>query len=118
GAARRAGEVPRVGQDPPGAEREGPGERLLEVVELRLVAEAVGIASLSREEGDLVVRLGTLPRSTLARALASLGSQVRMGSNQARLRLPQDPERAWALAQRVVAQVAATIEGTAGGTTG
>jgi len=96
----------------------GPVLRLLEVVELRLAAEAVGIASLSREEGDLVVRLGRLSRSTMARALASFGPQLRMASNQARLRLPQDPERAWALAQRVVAQVTATVEEAVDGTPG
>ena len=37
---------------------------------LRLAAEQAGVASISREEGQLVVRFGTLPRSVAMRALA------------------------------------------------
>jgi transcription-repair coupling factor (superfamily II helicase) len=80
--------------------------RLLEVVELRLSAEEAGIASISREEGDLVIRLGTLGRAALIRALAPMGRDaVRFGTNQARIRLPRDPARSWSLAQSVVARL-------------
>ena len=74
--------------------------RLLEVVELRMAAESAGIASISREEGELVVRLGTLSRAAAMRALAPMGRDVvRFGTNQARIRLPRDPARSWSLAQ-------------------
>ncbi|MFI5258949.1 MAG: transcription-repair coupling factor, partial [Candidatus Limnocylindrales bacterium] len=70
--------------------------RLLEVVELRMAAETAGIASISREEGELVVRLGTLSRSAAMRGLVSMGRDVvRFGTNQARVRLPRDPARSW-----------------------
>jgi transcription-repair coupling factor (superfamily II helicase) len=84
--------------------------RLTEVVELRLAAEAAGIASMAREEGELVVRYATVTRSTAAVALASFGGQVRHASNQSRIRLPRDPERAWALAQQVVARISAAVQ--------
>ena len=35
-----------------------PVVRLVEVAELRLAAEGAGVASMSREEGQLVVRFG------------------------------------------------------------
>ena len=77
--------------------------KLLEVVELRMAAETAGIASISREEGELVVRLGSLSRSAAMRALASMGRDVvRFGTNQARIRLPRDPVRSWSVAQSVV----------------
>ena len=45
--------------------------RLIEVAELRLTAEAAGVASISREEGWLVVRFGArLTRATAMRLLA------------------------------------------------
>ncbi len=85
--------------------------RLLEVVELRLAAEKAGIVSISREEGELVVRLGTLSRSAAVRALATMGRDVvRYGSNQARIRLPRDPARAWSVAQTVVARLLPAAE--------
>ena len=87
-----------------------PVVRLTEVVELRLAAEAAGIASMAREDGELVVRYATVSRSTAAVALTSFGGQVRHASNQSRIRLPRDPERAWALAQQVVARIAAAVE--------
>src|SRR4029079_13836120 len=47
-----------------------PLQRLAEVAELRMAAEAVGIASMSREEGQLVVRFGAgLSRATAMRLL-------------------------------------------------
>src|SRR5450830_211969 len=85
--------------------------RLLEVVELRMKAESAGIVSISREEGELVVRLGTLSRSSAMRALAPMGRDVvRFGSNQARIRLPRDPSRSWNLAQSVVARLIPAAE--------
>jgi transcription-repair coupling factor (superfamily II helicase) len=88
-----------------------PVVRLTEVVELRLAAEAAGIASLSREEGELVVRFGTLDRATATRVLAGISPSLRVFSNQARIRLPRDPERAWALAEAVVARAGAAVGG-------
>jgi transcription-repair coupling factor (superfamily II helicase) len=85
--------------------------RLLEVVELRMAAENAGIASISREEGELVVRLGTLSRAAAMRALAPMGRDVvRFGSNQARIRLPRDPVRAWTMAQSVVSRLLPVAE--------
>jgi transcription-repair coupling factor (superfamily II helicase) len=85
--------------------------KLLEVVELRMAAELAGIASISREEGELVVRLGTLSRSAAVRALATMGRDVvRYGSNQARIRLPRDPAKAWAVAQSVVRRLLPAAE--------
>jgi len=80
--------------------------RLLEVVELRMAAETAGIASISREEGELVVRLGTLSRAAAMRGLVSMGRDVvRFGTNQARIRLPRDPARSWTVAQSVVSRL-------------
>jgi transcription-repair coupling factor (superfamily II helicase) len=85
--------------------------RLLEVVELRLAAENAGIASISREEGELVVRFSTMSRAAATRALATMGRDaVRFGTNQARVRLPKDPARAWSVAQAVVARLVPAAE--------
>ena len=85
--------------------------RLMEVVELRLAAENAGVASISREEGELVVRLSTLSRAAVMRALAPMGRDaVRFGTNQARIRLPKDPARAWTVAQAVVARLIPVAE--------
>ena len=85
--------------------------RLLEVVELRMAAENAGIASISREEGELVVRLGTLSRAAAMRALASMGRDVvRFGTNQARIRLPRDAARSWSVAQSVVSRLLPAAE--------
>ncbi len=113
GRVRTAGELAafrqeltdRFGPLPP------PVLRLLEVVELRMVAENAGIASISREEGELVVRLGTLSRAAAMRALAPMGRDVvRFGSNQARIRLPRDAARAWSVAQSVVTRLLPAAE--------
>ncbi len=92
----------------------GPVVRLVEVAELRLTAEAAGVASMSREEGLLVVRFGEgLSRATAMRLLAGGGlpgvrpSEVTFASNQVRIRLPRDPSRAWGLTQAVVARLSA-----------
>ena len=91
--------------------------RLVEVAELRLVGRAAGVASISREEGQLVVRFGTLPRSVAMRALAGqrlpgvapTGAIIFM-SNQVRIRLPRDPRQSWAVTQAVVARLVAAAE--------
>ena len=97
-----------------------PVERLVEVAGLRLAAEAAGIASISREEGQLVVRFGALSRATAMRLLAPLGGgpravglglpgvrpgDVTFASNQVRIRLPRDPRAGWLLTQAVVARL-------------
>src|SRR5437764_7642100 len=86
--------------------------RLVEVAELRLAAERAGVASISREEGQLVVRFGTLPRSVAMRALASVRlpgvaptGAVSLLSNQVRIRLPRDPRQSWSVTQAVVARL-------------
>jgi transcription-repair coupling factor (superfamily II helicase) len=91
-----------------------PVVRLVEVAELRLAAESVGVASMSREEGQLVVRFGEgLSRATAMRVLAGAGlpgvkpGDITFASNQFRIRLPRDPSRAWGLTQAVVARLSA-----------
>jgi len=89
-----------------------PVTRLVEVAELRMAAEAAGVSSISREEGQLVVRFGAgLSRATAMRLLGGGGlpgakpSEVTFASNQVRIRLPRDPLRAWGLTQAVVARL-------------
>ena len=108
GRVRTAGELAAFRQEL--GDRFGPPpqpvRKLLEVVELRMAAESAGIASISREEGELVVRLGTLSRASAIRVLAPMGRDVvRFGTNQARIRLPRDPARAWSVAQSVVTRL-------------
>jgi transcription-repair coupling factor (superfamily II helicase) len=108
GRVRTAGELAAFRQEL--SDRFGPPPqpvlKLLEVVELRMAAESAGIASISREEGELVVRLGMLSRASAILALAPMGRDVvRFGTNQARIRLPRDPGRAWSVAQSVVARL-------------
>jgi len=86
--------------------------RLVEVAELRLTAEAAGVASISREEGWLVVRFGaTLTRATAMRLLSGPAlpglrpSDVTFASNQVRLRLPANPLKSWTLTKAVVARL-------------
>ena len=81
-----------------------------------MAAEAVGIASMSREEGQLVVRFGAgLSRATAMRLLTpgSLPgirhSDVTFASNQVRIRLPKDPLKGWQLTQAVVARLSAEL---------
>ncbi len=109
------------------ADRYGPPPtpvlRLVEVAELRLAAEAAGVSSISREDGQLVVRFGEgLSRATAMRLLAPLGGGERaaalglpgirpgdltFASNQVRIRLPRDPGKSWQLTQAVVARLTA-----------
>ncbi len=103
----RAELLDRFGPLPP------PVVRLLEVVELRLAAEAAGIAAVGRDEGWLVVRFAApRPRPELVAALAAarmrgrgLGvgpSDLVVGTGQVRVRRPADPARAWTLARALV----------------
>ncbi len=113
GRVRTAGELAAFRQEL--GDRFGPPPhpvlKLMEVVELRMAAESAGIVSISREEGELVVRLGTLSRAGAVRALAPMGRDVvRFGSNQARIRLPRDPARAWSVAQAVVNRLVPVAE--------
>ena len=105
-AAFRQEVMDRFGPMPP------PVVRLAEVAELRLAAEGAGVSSISREDGQLVVRFGAgLSRAT---AMALLGpgalpgvrpSEVTFASNQVRIRLPKDPRKGWGLTQAVVARL-------------
>ncbi len=86
--------------------------RLVEVAELRLTAEGAGVSSISREDGQLVVRFGAgLSRATAMQllhpgALPGLrASEVTFASNQVRIRLPRDPLKGWQLTQAVVARL-------------
>ena len=93
----------------------GPVSRLVEVAELRLTAEAAGVASISREEGWLVVRFGAgLTRATAMRLLVGPAlpgvrpNDVTFASNQVRIRLPRDPLKGWTLTRAVVARLSVT----------
>ena len=114
--ARTAGDVAAFRQEL--GDRFGPLPapvlRLVEVAELRLAAEAAGIASLAREEGQLVVRFAAgLSRGDAMRLVAGAPlpgvrpGDVTFAASQVRIRTPRDPARAWALSQAVVARVAA-----------
>jgi transcription-repair coupling factor (superfamily II helicase) len=112
--ARTAGDVAAFRQEV--VDRFGPMplpvQRLAEVAELRLAAEAAGVASMSREDGLLVVRFGMgLSRATAMRLLTP-GSlpgvrhaDVTFASNQVRIRLPKDPVKGWHLTQAIVARL-------------
>ena len=126
--ARTAGDIAAFRQEvsdrfgPPPA----PVVRLVEVAELRLAAESAGVSSISREEGQLVVRFGAgLSRATAMRLLAPMGGGERaaaiglpgvrpgdltFASNQFRIRLPRDPAKSWLLTQAVVARLTASGE--------
>jgi transcription-repair coupling factor (superfamily II helicase) len=89
-----------------------PVVRLAEVAELRLAADAVGVASMSREEGQLVVRFGMGLSPATAMRLLTPGSMpgvrqsdVTFASNQVRIRLPKDLMKGWQLTQAVVARL-------------
>ena len=118
--ARSAGDLAAFRQEL--TDRFGPSpepvRRLVEVAELRLAAEAAGIASISREEGWLVVRFGEgLSRSTAMRLLGGPAlpgvrpSDVTFASNQVRIRLPRDAARTWGLTQAVVGRLGSSASG-------
>ncbi len=86
--------------------------RLIEVAELRLAAEAAGVASISREEGWLVVRFGAgLTRSMAMRLLGDGGlpgvkpNDVVFASNQVRVRAPSASGKGWQLTRAIVARL-------------
>nr|MBA2275592.1 transcription-repair coupling factor [Chloroflexota bacterium] len=94
-----------------------PVERLLDVARLRFTAEAAGIASLSREDGQLVLRFPTeWSRGATMRALTPEGPAGRIpgvapggvtfASNQVRVRLPREAASAWAVTRAVVERLA------------
>jgi transcription-repair coupling factor (superfamily II helicase) len=98
-----------------------PALRLLEVAELRQAAEAAGIASITREEGQLVVRFGAgLGRAKAMRLLAGAllpgvgPSDLSFAANQVRLRVPRDPAAAWRLCQALVARIGSARAGDVG----
>jgi transcription-repair coupling factor (superfamily II helicase) len=112
--ARSAGDIAAFRQEV--IDRFGPMPepvlRLVEVAELRLAAEAVGVSSISREEGQLVVRFGLgLSRATAMRLLTPAAlpgvraSEIAFASNQVRFRLPKDPLKGWQLTRAIVARL-------------
>ena len=110
-AAFRQEVTDRFGPLPP------PALRLVEVAELRLAAEAAGIASVAREEGSLVVRFGSgLSRGEAMRLVAGAPlpgvrpGDITFAAAQVRIRAPRDPGRSWALMLALVARVAAARE--------
>ena len=116
--ARTAGDIAAFRQEV--ADRFGPPPepvlRLMEVAELRLAAEAAGVSSISREDGQLVVRFGAgLSRATAMRllgpgALPGLRpSEVTFASNQVRIRISKDPRKGWQLTQAVVARLSTEL---------
>jgi len=120
--ARTAGDVAAFRQEV--TDRFGPMPapvlRLVEVAELRLVAEAAGVWSISREDGQLVFRFGAgLTRDSAMRLLGDGGLPgVRQGdivfaTNQVRVRAPVLPSRAWELTQAVVARLGTTAADSA-----
>jgi transcription-repair coupling factor (superfamily II helicase) len=107
-AAFRQEVTDRFGPMPPSV------QRLVEVAELRLAAEAAGVSSISREEGRLVVRFGAgLTRAAAMRLLGDGGlpgvrpTDLTFASNQVRIRVPTGPGRAWQLTQAVVSRLGA-----------
>ncbi|MBI2762922.1 MAG: transcription-repair coupling factor [Chloroflexi bacterium] len=109
-AAFRQDVTDRFGPMPP------PVLRLTEVAELRLAAEGAGVSSISREDGQLVVRFGAgLSRATAMRLLGPGAlpgirpSDVAFASNQVRIRLPMDPKKGWPLTQAVVARLSTEL---------
>ena len=107
-AAFRQEVADRFGPMPP------PVARLVEVAELRLAAEAAGISSLAREEGQLVIRFGSgLSRGEAMRLIAGAPLPgVRPGdttfaASQIRIRIPRDPKASWVLTLAVVARLGA-----------
>ena len=112
--ARSAGDVAAFRQEV--TDRFGPMppsvQRLVEVAELRLAAEAAGVSSISREDGRLVVRFGAgLTRAAAMRLLGDGGLpgvrpvDVTFASNQVRIRVPTGMDRAWQLTQAIVARL-------------
>ncbi len=102
-----------------------PVERLLEVSQLRYRAEAAGLLTVSREDGQLVLRFGPdWSRADTMRALAprsvddrvrELSGRIRYASNQIRIRVPGDSSHAWELTQLLVDRLAEAGSGASVG---
>ncbi len=113
-ASMQAELLDRYGPLPP------PVERLLMVARLRYTAEDAGIASVSRDEGRLVLRFAPgWSKAVTARSLAprdpadpirALAGGIVYGSNQLRVRMPRDAESAWRLTRILVERIAAAVE--------
>jgi transcription-repair coupling factor (superfamily II helicase) len=110
----RAELLDRYGPLPP------PVERLLDVSRLRYRAEEAGVSQVSREDGQLVIRFGPdWSRADTMRALApqrvddplrALQGRVKYASNQVRVRVPPDADRAWTLTLAIVERLASGDE--------
>ena len=99
-----------------------PVQRLVEVPSCGSRRRRSGVASLSREEGWLVVRFGaSLSRATAmrlsppawGRSRASATRDMTFASNQVRIRLPKDPLKGWVLTQAVVSRLVAAAAASA-----
>ena len=113
--ARRAATSPRSGRR--SLDRFGrcptPVVRLVEVAELRLAAEAAGVASISREEGWLVVRFGGGADAGDGDAAARRVRAARRPPDRRDVRQQpgpdpaagRQPSKAWTLTQAVVARL-------------
>jgi transcription-repair coupling factor (superfamily II helicase) len=98
--------------------------RLLEVSRLRYRAEEAGLASVAREDGQLVLRFGPeWSRADTMRALApqavddplrGLQGRIRYASNHLRVKLPGAGQQGWELTQGLVDRLAdASVESSA-----
>ena len=91
-----------------------PAKRLLDVAHLRLLADRAGIARVSREEAELVLRFPPdWSRAATVRALQAPGwrpsaiapGSVRVASNQVRVRIGRAAD-VWQAARTIVARLA------------
>jgi transcription-repair coupling factor (superfamily II helicase) len=113
-AAIRAELVDRFGPLPPAA------QRLLEVADLRLTAESLGISAIAREGDELVVRfLRPVDRDLVRRVAEGAGlpgvgrGRLVVGTQQLRIPLAGRPADLWPLALAVVARLRVLLEGAA-----
>jgi transcription-repair coupling factor (superfamily II helicase) len=114
-AAVRTDLVDRFGEPP------APVDGLLDVARVRVLAERIGVASVAREEGSLVLRFPPdWPRGDVVRALQSLARTpsgvrpggIQVGAHMVRLRLEGDGSRAWETAKMLIETLAAAIGGS------
>jgi len=91
-----------------------PAQRLLDVANLRLLAERAGISSVSREDAELIFRFPPdWPRGTIVRALQAPGwrpagiapGALRVASNQVRVRVGRASDL-WLAARAVIERLA------------
>jgi transcription-repair coupling factor (superfamily II helicase) len=110
--AARADLADRFGTPPP------PAGRLLEVAHLRLLAERAGIASVSREDAELIFRFPPdWPRGSVVRALQAPGwrpaglapGSLRIASNQVRVRAGRTADL-WATARTIIERLSEAAE--------